>query len=347
MFQIFDGHNDLLTKLSESDARGDLWPGPNGDTDLDLVRMRQGGFVGGFFAMWMRGPMHADTREDAADGPFEVPLPYPVPLEVAQPIALRQAAHLRWMERQSNGAFKICLTAADLRAAIAAGSIGAILHMEGAEPIDEDLDALYVWHSAGLRSLGPVWSRPTIFGHGVPFSYPATPDIGDGLTDAGKRLIRACDELGIMIDLSHMNEKGFNDVAALSDRPLIATHSNVHRLCTVPRNLTDRQLDVIRASGGMVGLNFATAFMQPNGRHDPATGFDLMLRHIDALLDKLGEDGVALGSDYDGANIPDAIGDVTGGQALCQAMLDHGYGDDLVRKIACENWLAMLDRILT
>lgn len=348
MFQIFDGHNDLLTKITESDDRDALWPGPNTETDLDLVRMRDGGFVGGFFAIWLRGPMveSLSSTEDLPDE-YDVPLPAPMACDDAMPAAMRQAAALRWMERASNGGFRVCLTGADMRAAIADGAVGAIMHFEGAEPIDADLDNLHVWHAAGLRSLGPVWSRPTAFGHGVPFRYPGTPDTGEGLTDAGKRLVRACDDLGIMIDLSHLNEKGFDDVAAISSRPLVATHSNVHALCPVPRNLTDRQLDAIRDSGGMVGLNYATAFLQPNGKPDRGTGFDVMLRHLDYLLDKLGENHVALGSDFDGAQISDTIGDVRGNQALCQAMLDHGYGRDLVAKIASGNWLAHLDRILT
>ena len=135
------------------------------------------------------------------------------------------------MERASQGAFKVCRTAAEVRDCLADGTIAAIMHMEGAEAIDESLDALHLFHAMGLRSLGPVWSRPTIFGHGVPFAFPSTPDTGPGLTDAGKRLVTECNGLQIMMDLSHMNEAGFNDVARLSDAPLVATHSNAHALC--------------------------------------------------------------------------------------------------------------------
>ena len=102
------------------------------------------------------------------------------------------------------------------------------MHLEGAEPIAADLDALYLFHDMGLRSLGPVWSRPTVFGHGVTFAYPSSPDSGPGLTDAGKDLLCVYNELGILFDLSHLNEAGFNDVAALTDAPLVATHSNAH-----------------------------------------------------------------------------------------------------------------------
>ena len=111
--------------------------------------------------------------------------------------------------------------------------IAAVMHMEGAEAIGPDLDALHVLHAAGLRSLGPVWSRPTIFGHGVPFRYPGDPDTGPGLTPLGRDLVRACDELRILVDLSHLNAKGFDDVAALSTAPLVATHSNAHAVTPV------------------------------------------------------------------------------------------------------------------
>src|SRR5690606_18759327 len=110
----------------------------------------------------------------------------------------------------------------------------------------------------------------------------------------------------------HLNEKGFRDVAAISDAPLVASHSNVHAICEHARNLTDWQLGAIRDSGGLVGLNFATGFLRPDGRMNADTGLDVMVRHIDALLEALGEEGVGLGSDFDGALIPAAIGDVSG-----------------------------------
>lgn len=131
------------------------------------------------------------------------------------------------MAMERSGALTICKTAAQIRETIAAGRIAAILHIEGAEPI-ADLDMLHVWHAMGLRSLGPVWSRPTAYGHGVPFAFPASPDTGPGLTPLGKDLVVECNRLRIMLDLSHLNEKGVDDVAALSDAPLVASHSCAH-----------------------------------------------------------------------------------------------------------------------
>ncbi|OOY12930.1 peptidase [Thioclava marina] len=343
---VFDGHNDFLLRLlRDPEARETTWLSDTGQGQLDLPRMRAGGFAGGFFAVYIPSPVaHDDPDFDAImrNPPFSLPLPEAIPFEDALPVAMKMVGHLMWMEREGN--LKICRSVAEIRAAMAEGKIAAILHFEGAEPIGPDLDALHVWHAMGLRSLGPVWSRPTAFGHGVPFAYPSAPDTGDGLTEAGKRLVAECNRLKIMIDLSHLNEKGFDDVAALSDAPLVATHSNVHALCPSSRNLTDRQLAMIRESDGMVGLNYALGFLREDGKGEPFEGFDPMLRHLDYLIDKLGEGRVGLGSDFDGAAIPPDLGDAAGLPRLIEAMRGHGYDAALIEKLAHGNWLAALER---
>jgi len=278
--------------------------------------------------------------------PYDLPLPALIESIDAQPAALAMMGILMRMERVSKGRFRICRTARELRTCLKSGVIGAILHMEGAEAIGADLDALHVFHAMGLRSLGPVWSRPTIFGHGVPFRFPGKPDTGPGLTASGKELVRACNQLKIIIDLSHMNEKGFNDVARISTAPLVATHSNAHAVTPSTRNLTDRQLHMIRDSGGMVGLNFATCFLRPDGRRSPKMGWEPVLRHLDHLIKHAGEDHVGLGSDFDGAEIPEGIGDVAGLPALVAAMREHGFSATFLKKLAHGNWLKLLDRVL-
>jgi membrane dipeptidase len=348
MIPVFDGHNDILLRLLRApEKRAAIWLTGEGRGHLDLPRMKAGGFAGGFFAIYIPSPVAHDALDFEAmmdNPPYAVPLPALIGHEAAQPVALAMAAHLLWMERASEGQFKVCHTVAEIRACLAAGVIAGIMHMEGAEAIDPGLDALYAFHAMGLRSIGPVWSRPTVFGHGVPFAFPSSPDTGPGLTEAGLDLIRACNELKIMVDLSHLNEKGFNDVARISDAPLVATHSNAHDVTPSSRNLTDRQLAMIRESNGMVGLNFATVFLRPDGRKSPDMGWEPVLRHLDHLLANLGEDRVGLGSDFDGATLPQGIGDVTGLPALQAAMRAHGYGEALIAKISHQNWLALLDR---
>jgi membrane dipeptidase len=230
----------------------------------------------------------------------------------------------------------------DIRKAMASGIFAAVLHIEGCEAIGADLAALDVLYAAGLRSLGPVWSRHNIFGHGVPFAFPSSPDTAPGLTEAGFALVRECNRLGIMIDLAHITEKGFWDVAETSDQPLVASHSNAHALTPVARNLTDRQLDAIRERRGLVGVNYATAMLRPDGRSDADTPLSDMIRHIDYLVNRVGIDCVALGSDFDGATIPEEIGDASGNQRLIAALRQAGYGAEDLTKMASENWLRIL-----
>ena len=349
MVPVFDGHNDFLMRLWQDPGRREaLWLGLPGSGQIDLQRLRRGGFAGGLFAIYVPSPgSDAGLKVDALmnNPPYDLPLPPALPLATAQPAAVAMAGHLMALERLTPGDFALCRSVAGIETAMTAGRIAGVMHMEGAEAIDEGCDALAVFHALGLRSLGPVWSRPTVFGHGVPFRFPGSPDTGPGLTAAGKRLVEACNRLRILVDLSHLNLKGMEDVARISDAPLVASHSNAHAVTPSTRNLTDAQLDMIRDSGGLVGLNFATVFLRPDGKLDPATGWEPVLRHLDHLIGRLGEDHVGMGSDCDGAPVPDVIGDAGGLQDLVAAMRAHGYGEALIEKLAWRNWLGVLGRI--
>lgn len=340
-FPIFDGHNDLLScLLHEGDRTGASFiTGRAGD--IDLAKCRAGGFAGGFFAVWPSNlpgttpdPM-ATYREFIA-----------VDRARAQTETEAQIATLHRLCRTHPEAIRLCRTAAEIEAARAGNTIAAILHIEGAEAIGPDLDALHLYHAAGLRSLGPVWSRPNIFGHGVPFNHPAAPDTGPGLTPAGKALVADCNALKILIDLSHLNEAGFWDVAALSDAPLVATHSNAHAMTAATRNLTDRQLAAMAERGGLAGVNFGCQFLRADGVKRADTGPDAVLRHLDHLISILGEHGVALGSDFDGALMPDFIGSAAGLPKLGTALQAHGYGNALIHRLCWQNWLDMIARVI-
>ena len=347
---FFDGHNDFLLRLMKSPApRAETWLGTGRAGHLDLARMKEANFAGGLFAIFVppvsSGPP-PDFKKLMANPPYNMPMPPQMDHITAQPVALEMAGLMHWMERAAPDDFKVCRSVADIREAWANDRIAGVMHMEGAEAIGPDLDALHLFYDMGLRSLGPVWSRPTIFGHGAPMAFPGSPDIGPGLTETGKDLVRLSNELGIMIDLSHLNEAGFNDVAAVSDAPLVATHSNAHALCESPRNLTDRQLHMIRDTGGLAGFNFATFYLNADGSAASDMGWETMLRQLDYMIEVLGEDHVGLGSDFDGCVVPDLIGDVTGVPRLLAALSEHGYDDALLAKLARENWLACLDRSL-
>jgi membrane dipeptidase len=271
-------------------------------------------------------------------------LPPAMGLDYAQREAMGAVARLFRLEAESAGAAKVVRTAGELRQCLEHGTFAMELHFEGAEAIDPDFDALEVYYQAGLRSLGITWSRPNRFGYGVPFQFPASPDTGPGLTDLGKELVRECNRLGIMIDLSHLNEAGFWDVAAISDAPLVATHSNVHAICAATRNLTQRQLDAIRDTEGIVGLNFNCGFLHPEGNRGSDLDLAVMVDHLDALMERLGDDKVGLGSDFDGATMPEGIRDVSLLPNLIEAMRTRGYDDATIRKIAYGNWLRVMEQ---
>jgi membrane dipeptidase len=131
-------------------------------------------------------------------------------------------------------------------------------------------------------------------------------------------------------------------VAGLSEAPLVATHSNAHVLCPTTRNLTDRQLDAIRDSDGMVGVNFAVAFLREDGADEGDTPLDVVVRHVDYLVERVGVDRVGFGSDFDGAKVPEEIGDVTGLQKLLTVLRERGYDEAALKKLAHKNWLRVL-----
>lgn len=342
---VFDGHNDVLLAYHTGERGESSFLERSDKGHLDFPRAREGGFAGGFFAVYSPGPSHKDKPEVVqAVGGHVVPMSPPRGQQEALQDTLAMAAQLFRIERSSAGTFKVVRTVGELEHCLQAGVMAAIFHIEGAEAIDPKLEALEVLYQAGLRSIGPVWSRPNLFGSGVPFSFPLQPDCGDGLTPWGKDLVRLCGELGIMVDLSHITAKGFWDVHKLSTKPLVATHSNAHALSNTARNLTDDQLAAVAETDGMVGLNFAVTFLREDGKREPNTPLETMVRHIDYLVERVGVDRVGFGSDFDGATIPEAMGDVTGLPKLVEALRAHGYDQESLEKIAHKNWVRVLKK---
>jgi membrane dipeptidase len=332
---VFDGHNDALTR-EDHDA---IVTGRKGG-HLDLPRMRAGGMRGGIFAVFTPSPGGRDKPVRRGDGVVEFEPAARVGHDGAAAHASMVAGRLLALER--SGHVRVARTVADLDAARDGGPPAAVMHLEGAEAIDPDLESLELWHAAGLRSLGPVWSRSNQFGHGVRFISPSSPDTGPGLTDAGRRLVRRCAELGIAVDVSHLNEAGFWDLAGLGAAPIVASHSGAHALCPASRNLTDAQLDAIGESGGLVGIVFANAFLRPDFADDADTPLTLIVDHARYVADRIGVAHVALGSDFDGASIPRELGDVAGLPKLLSALSAAGFSDDEVRAIAWDNWRRVL-----
>ncbi|HEY1508585.1 MAG TPA: dipeptidase [Solirubrobacteraceae bacterium] len=337
MIAVFDGHNDALTREDHA-----LLVDGRPDGHLDLPRMRAGGVRGAIFAVFTPSADDDDFElVERDDGVVEFAMSPPVSHVTAAAYASAAAGRLLALERA--GHVRIAREASDLDATHDDdGPPAAVLHLEGAEAIDSALESLDLWYAAGLRSLGPVWSRPNAFAHGVPFVSPSSPDTGPGLTDAGKGLVGRCAELGILVDVSHLNEAGFWDLARLELGPIVSSHSAVHALCPTSRNLTDRQLDAIGESGGLVGIVFACPFLRPDFADDPDTPLELIATHARYVADRIGVEHVALGSDYDGATIPAPLGDVAGTPRLLDALRGAGFGDADLAAVGWDNWRRVL-----
>ncbi len=339
--RVFDGHNDALSRIARGgpDALAGFLAG-DGEGHLDLPRAQRGGMAGGCFAVFTCSPEDEEYESGT----------YFAPVEQRQSLAeaLAQVALALRLERASGGSLRIVRAPSDLDGHVrptssgGTGALAAVLHLEGAEPIGPALDELEVLHAAGVRSLGLVWSRPNAFATGVPFGFPGSPDQGPGLSGAGRELVRACATLGILVDLSHLNARGFWDVAALSSAPLVASHSGAHALCPSPRNLTDDQLRAIGESGGLVGINFHAGFLRADGAEDADTPLATVAAHAAHVAEIAGVDAVGLGSDFDGAMMPAPLGDVTGLPLLLDALREAGFGDADITKVADGNWRRVL-----
>jgi membrane dipeptidase len=336
---VFDGHNDVLLRIHQSEGERSFFE----ELDfghLDLPRARRGGFAGGLFAVFVPG-RGSEPPGSPPEGAYEYPLASPVDPDEARQTAEQVAGVLFRLEEDGGGGLRVVRTGAELEECIASGVVAAVLHFEGAEPIGS-LDELESWYERGLRSLGLVWSRGNAYAEGVPFRFPASPDTGPGLTAAGRELVHMCNRLGVLVDLSHLNQRGFFDVAAVSEAPLVASHSNAHALCPSTRNLADEQLDAIAASGGLAGVNFAVGFLREDGQLVPDTPLDVIVAHFEYLVERMGIDHVGFGSDFEGAIVPVELGDAAGLPRLVDALRARGYDEEALRKLAHGNWVRVL-----
>lgn len=338
LIPVFDGHNDVLTS---EDHAGFVTGRPGGHVDLE--KMRAGGMRGGMFAVYIASPAFEEAVVPREDDVLEFAMAPEVPSAIAKPIAAEAAERLFRLER--DGHLRIARTIADIDAARDREDPPvAVLHFEGAEAIDDALTELDAWYERGLRSLGPVWSRPNRFASGVPFVYPSSPDTGPGLSERGQALVARCAELGILVDLAHMNERGFWDVVAAELGPLVVSHAGAHTISQASRNLTDRQLDAIGDSNGLVGVVFASQFLRRDFANTGDTDLHELTRHIEYIALRIGMDKVALGSDFDGAVIPDAVGDASGLRRILNGLAQGGFFSEAeLHQVAWENWRRVLN----
>ena len=341
---IFDGHNDLLTRLWLSSADDPVHDFIYGTLPghLDLKRCRRARWMGGLFSIFLPPYAyvknnHPDKLSNSSNSGFTAQ-------EIVD-ICCAQLELAQQLQARSDGQIQICTSVAQIKFCQQNQQLAIVLHLEGAEFLAIEPDLLDVFYEAGLRSIGPLWNRKSLFGDGLNASFPHSPDTGSGLTKAGKDLILACRDKHMLIDVSHMNERAFWDTLEIADQPIVATHSNAHALCAQARNLTDRQLAAIKQNGGMVGVNFDVAFIRADGQRNTQTSLDVIVDHLAYLIDHLGEDHVGFGSDFDGCLLPDELSDISQISKLIERMQQRHFSDALIEKITSKNWFRVLSEI--
>src|SRR5438876_9609667 len=210
--------------------------------------------------------------------------------EMGLRVALDQVARL-YAEVEQTQRFAICKTFAEIEQARAANKIVLVITMEGVEPLGEDLNLLRVFYELGVRSVGLTHARRNAAGSGGIFKPSGSPR--DGLTNFGRDVVRECERLGIVIDLAHINPKGFEDIVGLTSKPLIVSHTNVRKFYSIERNISDEQIKIIGQRGGVVGVN--AILVSP----DPETStIDRYVDHIEHVIGLIGIDGVGIGFDF-------------------------------------------------
>ena len=354
---LADGHNDVLASALMQGLK--LEDDLRGKAHSDLNRFARGGVDVQVFSVWC-GDRY--THE----GGFE-----------------RANAQINVLERTiSRNAARMELVTdyAELKRAVEQGELAAIIGVEGGHMIDESLACLDSLYARGARYLTLTWNNSISWASSAEDEvfHPSELEVR-GLSDFGEKVVKRMNELGMMVDLSHTGDSTFWDAMKIVTRPVILSHSSVYALCPHYRNLKDEQIKAVARNGGVICVNFYSAYIDPayNGKvkallkkypaaadslrgslpSDYAMGikllemhpeeaaalrapFSLLIDHIDYIARLAGVDHVGLGSDFDGvSSLPEGLDDVSDYPKITKALKERGYGEEDIRKILGENFL--------
>ncbi len=264
--------------------------------------------------------------------------------------ALQQISALHAEADESPDKLMVCKSVDDINHANATGKVGFVLSLEGAEPLSNDLSLLRVFYELGVRLLGLVWSRRNYVGDGSHFS-PVREGKKGGITEFGVNVIEAAEALGMIIDVSHLNDEGFWDVMEIAKKPVIASHSNCRALTHSMRNLTDEQIKAIAATNGVIGMNGVNIFVADR---DEESDIEHLIDHVDHIAKLVGVEHIGLGLDMiepfkkydspqDAAKMPRQDLDVVKGYAkvpeLVRALAKRGYKEEAIERIMSKNFM--------
>ncbi len=321
--KFIDMHCDtLMVLLFQDREKMDLYDSPY--TMVDLKRMREGGQMAQFFAAFLPSP---GTYERFSGEPMDDDV-Y---------IETLRAALLRNMEEHQD-IIRMAYNADDILRNDAEGKMSAVFTIEDGRSVNGSLDKLRHYYDMGVRAMALTWNFHNCFGS------PNSSDpkiMAEGLTDFGKDAVRYMQELGMLVDVSHLSEGGFWDVAEICAKPFIATHSNCRDLSPHQRNLSDAQLKKLADCGGVTGINFAPAFLNADITRTDSRA-ELMAVHARHMANVAGTDVIALGSDLDGIRGDLEVGSSDKFGLIEDALKRHGFTNDEIEKIFWKNALRVM-----
>ncbi len=232
----------------------------------------------------------------------------------------------------------LCCNYSQILEALENNKIAALLSIEGGEALQGDLAALRTFYRLGVRSICLTWNYRNEIADGV-----GDASSQGGLTPFGKEVVKEMNSLGMIIDVSHLSEKGFWDVVSESNQPFIASHSNAKAICSHKRNLTDQQLKAIAEKGGVVGINFYPPFLSDSGDAD----INDIIRHIEHMAGIIGCDHIGIGADFDGIEkTPRGISGIKDVEEVFNQLAKLNYKEEDIYKIAGENFMELMKKIL-
>lgn len=307
-------------------------------THTDLRRMRAGGLDAQFFSIWSH-------QMDAPAVPG-----------VYRERALAMIASLKAQVAKYPDALELATTAADIRRIASAGRTAVLLGLEGGHAIEDDLEALELFHAEGVRYMTLVHQHTNGWADSASDADDTSINHHGGLAELGHAVVLRMNDLGIAVDVSHGSDDLFWDVLATTRAPVMASHSSARALAASPRNLSDDMLRAVAANGGIVMVNFGAYFLDARKvsywdfawlvlRHPLSwsTPLATLVDHIEHVAHITGIDHVGLGSDFDGVPfLPDRMGSVADLPNLTEELLHRGWSDGDVRRVLGENVLRVL-----
>lgn len=226
--------------------------------------------------------------------------------------------------------------------------MSAMLTLEEGDVVNNDLDILELYYRLGVRMIALTWNfknsigSPNFTPNPDRYQMLRTLNTIDGLTPFGKKYVKKCNELGIIIDVSHLGDKGFKDVLELSTKPIVASHSNARAICDVARNLSDEMILKLHKNNGVMGMNFCEDFIS----NDSNGTVENIIKHIDHIKELGCIDNIGLGSDFDGIKKRNEMSDCSQMYMLIDALKEHGYSNEEIEKICYKNVLRVYKEVL-